>query len=69
MSIERRLRKLEQNTHPAGDTLTEQVIDIWHTIGADITHEQAEQIADTYRKRGLTVLAWEDVFVRDIDEH
>lgn len=66
MSHKKRLKRLEEQAS-ATDTLTQQVMDIWQVF-TDITPAQADEIADTYRQRGITVLRWEDVFLRDDTE-
>ena len=65
-NLDRRIQNLENSTgNSERDSLIEQVISIWSTIGGEPTQLEAESIADEYLEQGITVLTWELVFRRD----
>lgn len=67
MSLHNRLSALEQKHNPTDD-LVQQAIRIWGYSSIELSQAEAEEIAESYRARGLSSITWESLMTVNPDE-
>lgn len=68
-NLNKRIAALEGNHNNSDrDSLIEQIIEIWATIGETLTQAEAEALADGYLEQGITKLTWEMIMRRNPED-